>query len=187
MLTPTHLMFALAIAYLLRLPRLPTAIGGVITDLDVLLQSDFPLQHRGIIHTPLFLAICVVLLYLITDKGTTFGFGSGFLSHLLLDVITPAGILLLYPLPVFFTLNLAPYNNIAANLGIILASLGAIALHQSRWFRSWVNRVFGVSLEPDDGGGKPHSSPGKPKPRASPDKPHARRPVRKSSPKGGYP
>lgn len=179
MLSPTHLIFALAIAYLLRLPKLPTAIGGVITDLDVLLQSDFPLQHRGIVHTPLMLAICVVLLYLITNKGTAFGFGAGFLSHLLLDLITPAGILLLYPLPVFFTLNLAPYNNIAANLGIILASLGAIYLHQSRGFRSWVKRVFGVSLQPPD---RPGDS-GKP----STDKP--RKPARKRTvkPKGGYP
>jgi inner membrane protein len=147
MLSPTHLFFALAIAYLLRLPKLPAAIAGVIPDIDVLLQYDFPLEHRGIIHTPFFLIVCVVFLYLIADKPTTFAFGAGFLSHLLLDLITPVGILLLYPLPIYYTLNLAPYNNIAANLGIILASLGAILLYKSPGFRDWVRRVFGVSLE----------------------------------------
>ena len=147
MLSPTHLFFALAIAYLLRLPKIPAAIAGVIPDIDVLLQYDFPLEHRGIIHTPFFLIVCVVFLYLIADKPTTFAFGAGFLSHLLMDLITPAGILLLYPLPIYFTLNLAAYNNIAANLGIILASLGAIYLYKSRSFRDWANRVFGIRLE----------------------------------------
>jgi inner membrane protein len=147
MLAPTHLFFALAIAYLLRLPRIPAVIGGVIPDLDVLLDFGFPLEHRGMVHTPFFLAFCVVLLYLIADKPITFAFGAGFLSHLLLDVITPTGLLLLYPLPIFFTLNLAPYSNIAANLGIIMASLGAVLLYKSRGFQDWAHRAFGVTLE----------------------------------------
>ena len=148
MLSPTHLFFALAIAYLLRLPKMPAAIAGVIPDIDMLLQYDFPLEHRGIIHTPFFLLVCVVFLYLVMDKPTTFAFGAGFLSHLLLDLITPVGILLLYPLPIYYTLNLAPYNNIAANLGIILASLGAIYLYRSPGFHDWVKRVFRVNLRP---------------------------------------
>ncbi len=148
MLAPTHLFFALAIAYLLRLPRLPAAIAGVIPDLDILLQDEFPLMHRGIVHTPLFLLISIVLIYLVADKPFAFAFGAGFLSHLLLDVITPSGILLLYPIPVFYTLNLAPYNNILANLGIIAVSVGAILLYRSEGFQGWVNRVFSVRLEP---------------------------------------
>ena len=168
MLTPTHMFFALAIACILRLPRLPAAIGGVIVDLDILLQSDFPLEHRGIVHTPLFLAMSVVLLYLVTSRPTAFAFGAGFLSHLLLDVMTPAGILLLYPLPTYFTLNLAPYNNIPANLGIILASIGVMLLYGSDGFRSWARRVFGVELgSPEDGNGD--------------DKTHDKRTYRKSA------
>jgi inner membrane protein len=165
MLAPTHLFFALAIAYLLRLPRMPAAIAGVIPDLDILLQDDFPLMHRGIVHTPFFLLVGIVLLYLVADKPTTFAFGAGFLSHLLLDVITPAGILLLYPIPVFYTLNLAPYNNILANLGIIAASLGAILLYKSEGFQDWINRVFSMRLEPYKGGrtGKSRKGPSKPK------------------------
>jgi inner membrane protein len=147
MLAPTHLFFALTLAYILRLPRIPAAIGGVIPDLDLLLQFGFPLTHRGIVHTPFFLAVCIVFLYLLVDSSTTFAFGAGFLSHLLLDIINPSGILLFYPLPVYYTLNLAPYNNIVANLGIIILSLVAILLYRSEGFQGWARRAFGVNLE----------------------------------------
>lgn len=147
MLAPTHFFFALALAYIFRLPRIPAAIGGIIPDLDILLNYGFPLMHRGIVHTPFFLAVCVVFLYLVTEGSTTFAFGAGFLSHLLLDIITPSGIVLLYPLSLFYTLNLAAYNNIFANLGIITLSLAAILLYRSDGFQGWVHRAFGVSLE----------------------------------------
>ncbi len=149
MLSPTHLFFSLAVAYLLRIPRLPAVIGGTIADLDVLLDYGFPLEHRGIVHTPFFMMVCVVFLFLAFGSSLSFSFGTGFLSHLLLDAITPAGIMLLYPLPVFFTLNLAPYSSLWANLGIILASLGAIILYIHPTFQSWVHRAFGVRLEPN--------------------------------------
>jgi inner membrane protein len=147
MLAPTHLMVALAIAYILRLPKLPAAIGGVIPDLDVLLQGDFPLIHRGIVHTPLVMILCMVIIYLAVDRTASLSFGAGFMSHLLTDLATPAGILLLYPLPQFFTLNLAAYNNAAANLGIILWSGFAILLYRSSRFRDWVRRTFGVNID----------------------------------------
>jgi inner membrane protein len=147
MLGPTHILFALAIAYILRLPRIPAAVGGILADIDVILQYDFPLIHRGIMHTPFFVAVSIVFLYLILDKPTTFAFGAGYLSHLLMDIITPVGILLLYPLPLYFTLNLAIYNNIFANLGIIAWSLIAIIIYHSKGFQDWARRVFNVNLD----------------------------------------
>jgi inner membrane protein len=147
MLGPTHIFFALAIAYILRLPRIPAAVGGILADIDVMLQYDFPLVHRGLLHTPFFMAVSVVFLYLIVDKPTTFAFGAGYLSHLLMDLITPVGIPLLYPLPLFFTLNLALYNNVIANLGIIAWSLLAILIYRSQTFQDWIRRVFNVNLD----------------------------------------
>lgn len=147
MLGPTHILFALAIAYILRLPRVPAAVGGILADIDVILQYDFPLIHRGIMHTPFFMAVTVVFLYLIVEKPTTFAFGAGYLSHLLMDMITPVGIPLLYPIPLFFTLNLAVYNNVIANLGIIAWSLLAILIYRSQNFQDWVRRVFNVNLD----------------------------------------
>lgn len=151
MIGPTHLFFALALAYILRLPRIPMAIGGIIPDIDILLSYGFPLVHRGIVHTPFFLAVCVVFLYLIMESPVTFAFGAGFLSHLLLDIITPSGIPLLYPLPVYYTLNLASYSNIPANLGIIACSALAILLYRSDGFQAWVQRVFRIDLEATHG------------------------------------
>lgn len=151
MLGPTHLMFALAIAYLLRLPKLPAAIGGIIPDIDMVLQWEFPLTHRGMVHSPFFLLVSVVLLYLVADKPATFAFGTGFLSHLLTDIITPAGIPLLYPLPLYFTLNLAAYSSIFANLGIIAWSTAVILLYRSQGFQDWIRRVFRISLEKPGG------------------------------------
>ena len=73
------------------------------------------LGHRGIIHTPLNCAVITGLLYLIhikygpdiiktIDYNTlpwvlfiAQGFCAGYLSHLLLDTLTPQGIMLLYP------------------------------------------------------------------------------------------
>lgn len=65
------------------------------------------LGHRGAIHTPFVMLIIVnVMLFLV--KGLwgesnigyclVLGFATGYLSHLLLDLITPKGIMLLYPL-----------------------------------------------------------------------------------------
>ena len=64
-----------------------------------------------------------------------------------MDLITPAGILLLYPLGMYFTLNLTPYNNAVANLGIISWSLLAILLYRSKGFQEWVQRVFRINLD----------------------------------------
>jgi inner membrane protein len=147
MIGPTHLFFALALAYILRLPKVPAAIGGIIPDLDVLLQGDFPLMHRGLVHTPLIMAISMVMLYLVFQPPIAFSFGMGFLSHLFLDIANPTGIMLFYPLPAFFTLNLAVYNNVAANLGIMAWSLAAILACRSEAFQGWIGRVFGAGLE----------------------------------------
>jgi inner membrane protein len=73
------------------------------------------LGHRGIIHTPLNCIVITGLLYLLHLKVAptlfsdinyanlpwmyylTLGFFAGYASHLLLDFLTPQGIMLLYP------------------------------------------------------------------------------------------
>ena len=147
MLSPTHFLFAVAIAYLLRLPRLPAGLGGIMVDLDILLQGDFPLMHRGLVHTPLFAAIAVVVLYLVVDKPNAFGFGAGMLAHLFTDLITPVGISLLFPLPYSFSLNLVTYNSVVGNLGIMAWSGLVILLYKSETFQDWVQRVFRINLK----------------------------------------
>jgi membrane-bound metal-dependent hydrolase YbcI (DUF457 family) len=153
MIGPTHFFFALSLAYVLRFPLLPAAIGGIIVDLDYFLDYGFPFMHRGIIHTPVILAVSVILIYLATKRtDVSLSFGLGFLSHLFLDVINPTGILLLYPVATFYSLNLAYYDSILANLGIIAWSCLFILMLGSGYFRERLCSIFGVRMEAGTGG-----------------------------------
>ncbi len=144
MLAPTHLFFALALAYILKLPKLPAAIAGIAVDLDIvfnLLDTVFPFTHRGLIHTPLFLATVAWIFYYITkNKEQTRGIALGYASHLFLDVITPAGIILLFPITAVFSLNAVGYSNLVANTGMILLSIIFIFLFRTKKKHSLGNR-----------------------------------------------
>lgn len=145
MMGPTHLFFAVSLAYVLRFPLLPAAIGGIIADLDYVLEFGFPLVHRGVVHTPLILVVSVVLIYLATKRAdVSLSFGVGFLSHLFLDLINPMGILILYPLANFYSLNLVHYDSIAANLGMIIWSCLMILMVRSEYFKDRVHKIFNV-------------------------------------------
>ena len=134
MLSATHMLFALSLAYISRFPRVPAMIGGVIPDLDYVMDYGFPFSHRGLVHTLAFMSLSMIAVYLLSRKtGLTLGFGLGFLSHLFLDSMNPTGIAWLYPLtPAFFSLDLAYYNDPAANLGIISLSLAFVWIWKTR-------------------------------------------------------
>lgn len=135
MLSPTHLFFAWALASVLKLPRIPAIIGGVIVDIDMVLMYGFPWVHRGIIHTPLIMIVSMLLVYIFTKNHLhALSFGVGYFSHLFLDTINPTGIMWLYPYPMYFSMNLAEYNNILANLGIIGVSIGVIWVYGRKNF-----------------------------------------------------
>lgn len=101
------------------------------------------LGHRGIIHTPFWLTINVLILYYLHlyfapnwfDINyqefpwmlyVCIGFGSGYLSHLILDFITPQGIMLLYPFSSwkFHILDFkSKYRDLWCSLTIIISLL----------------------------------------------------------------
>jgi membrane-bound metal-dependent hydrolase YbcI (DUF457 family) len=133
MLFQTHFFFALALAYILKLPAAVTAIAGVLPDIDTVftaMGTGFPFIHRGFFHTPIILGIMLIGIYLLTKRADICaGFGVGFLSHLFIDTFNPTGIMWLYPFTTtFFSLNLATYSNVIANYGIIAWSLAFILL-----------------------------------------------------------
>jgi inner membrane protein len=131
MLLPTHASFAAALAYLTGFPMAPFILGSVLPDLDTILDFGFPLVHRGVVHTLLFIAITVPAVWLYTKKkDVTMSYALGFMSHIFIDTLTPMGIMWLYPLPSYISLNLAGYDNIIANTGIILASLFIASAHK---------------------------------------------------------
>jgi inner membrane protein len=134
MLGPTHLIFGLAMGVVSGFPLIPFAIGSVIPDIDTLLTFSFPFMHRGIVHTPLFLGIIAALVYFATRrKDVVFAFSLGFISHLFIDTINPTGIMWAYPLETYFTLNMATYSNVIANIGIITWSLLIIYFYKYKW------------------------------------------------------
>jgi len=153
MLGVTHFFFALSLACVLRFPLLPAVIGGIIADLDYVLDYGFPFMHRGVVHTPLILVVSVVLLYLATKRtDVSLSFGVGFLSHLFLDIINPTGILLFYPLANFYSLNLVHYSNVFANIGMIVWSCLFILMLKSKYFQDKIYNIFNVRLEESVGG-----------------------------------
>ncbi len=124
MIDLTHIIFAFFLAYILRLPLVMTMIGSVLPDLDLTFNFTFPFVHRGILHTPLALITLSILFYLITkNRDSTLSFSLGYLTHLFLDTLTPIGIMWLYPLKNYYSLNLVYSNDFLANFSIILFSI----------------------------------------------------------------
>ena len=138
MLFPTHLLLGFASGAALRLHLIAATIASVIADADVIFYitgTGFPLIHRGVFHTPIVLSIILIGIFLATKrKDITMAFGVGFLGHLFLDTLNPTGIMWLYPLPTFFSLNLVSYSDITANGVIMLASACLIATRRE-WLR----------------------------------------------------
>ena len=101
----THLAFATCM-----LPVLPNAepatlfglfVGALTPDVDVKGSPAsrivyVPVEHRGFFHSLLACTAFTAVLYAIS-KDFAFGFAVGYLSHLFLDMLNPAGIMLLFP------------------------------------------------------------------------------------------
>ncbi len=97
------------------------ALGGIAPDKDILLWGTENRKkslwgHRGITHTLFFLAILLVLFYVSVNSALTMlpqnpllvtlhsslftllgAFAVGYLSHLLMDLLTPMGVPLWFP------------------------------------------------------------------------------------------
>lgn len=136
MLFHAHFFFALALGYVLKLPAKTIAVAGVFPDVDVIftqMGTAFPFIHRGILHAPIILGVILIGIYLFTKRADICaGFGAGFISHLFIDTFNPTGIMWLYPLPTFFTLDLATYSNAIANWGIVAWSIAFILIFNPR-------------------------------------------------------
>jgi inner membrane protein len=151
MLFQAHLFFALALGYVLKLPAKAAVLAGVLPDLDTAFYAlglPFPFVHRGFLHTPVALGVILIGIYLFTKRADICaGFGAGFLSHLFLDTLNPTGIMWLYPLPTFFTLDLATYSNAIANWGIVAWSIAFILVFNPRLITRLNPRKLGVYLK----------------------------------------
>ena len=105
MLLPTHLLFA-ALVGKISFPSaiFPCVLGGLLPDADIILgkatshQGRFAkaLSHRGALHSA-WAAMIFSFPFLFANGDAALAFLSGYLSHLLLDALTPAGVRILYP------------------------------------------------------------------------------------------
>lgn len=102
----------------LGLSALAGGLGGLVPDIDkrgskisnkarvVSTITELTCGHRGIIHTPFMLVILSIIMFVLIKKAqitniyilaSAISFILGYFSHLALDLLTPAGIMLLYP------------------------------------------------------------------------------------------
>ncbi|MFC7203062.1 metal-dependent hydrolase [Haloferax namakaokahaiae] len=112
-------------------PPVVGLLGGIAPDIDLYFGRlwEFPLVHRGVVHTPIFLGLLLVVLLLVgVRRWVVAGFGLAFVSHLLIDSFTNAGILWLYPVR---TTHFAADISIHSALGNGI--LCALSLGLVRW------------------------------------------------------
>lgn len=74
-------------------------LAGVIADVDFVFRFGLPepFVHRGITHTFAVALLFAAFAARWADWTTGFAVGLGYLSHLAIDITTPKGIPLLYP------------------------------------------------------------------------------------------
>ncbi|MFB6294752.1 MAG: metal-dependent hydrolase [Candidatus Nanohaloarchaea archaeon] len=133
MIGPTHLLFAFALVYLLRLPVVYGMVGGVLPDVDIMLDAAFPFTHRGIVHTPVAAGTVSLAVFLASGRRDVAGsLFAGYLSHLFLDTFTYSGVHWFFPVRRTVSFELVGYADPVANLGIMALSIALVVGWQYR-------------------------------------------------------
>lgn len=95
----THGVVGLAIGYAFDRP-VAGLFAGLVPDADFLLPTalGWPFVHRGISHAAVALVVLAIAAAVLTDRRTLAALTAAYGSHLLIDITTPKGIPLVYPL-----------------------------------------------------------------------------------------
>lgn len=146
MLDITHLLFAFTLLWISNFPLVLGLIASILPDLDASFHFMFPFVHRGIMHTPLFMIAGILVIYALSgSKKSSFAFGLGYSSHLVLDTFTYSGIMWLFPLQETFSLQLLTANSFVGNLGISIFSIIVVIVW--KWQRkviTWIESLKGL-------------------------------------------
>jgi len=152
----THILAAVVVASSLKLPVLPAALGAVVPDFDLKKGLPFPSKrsllnsHRGITHhlalIPLLLIVSIVIKDFCSFSIGVYllSFSVGYISHLLLDVLTPLGVpykLRYYPR---FSLKLLRTGRLG-EVFVILLLVGLLVFQVKRGSLSY-DSLLGKSL-----------------------------------------
>ncbi|WP_436901766.1 metal-dependent hydrolase [Halovenus halobia] len=95
----THGLVGLAIGYAFDRP-IAGLLAGLVPDADFLLPAalGWPFVHRGITHAAVAVVALAAAGAVLTDRRTLGALTAAYSSHLLIDITTPKGIPLGYPL-----------------------------------------------------------------------------------------
>ena len=137
----THVIIGLTIGNLLMLPISWIVLGALIPDIDYLIG----VEHRTLTHSILFFASALII-YKLWGKHAGLAYSLGLFSHLTFDLITPMGVQLLYPLPIFYSFNLVSSMDSLPNIAIMLACLVFI-INRKSIQESLINLSKGVVLK----------------------------------------
>lgn len=110
------------------------AVGAVLPDVDLYLGPvlGLPVVHRGAIHTPAALLVLAALVLLASrfasdaPRRVAAAFALGFLTHLVLDSFTNAGIMWLYPASAARVAFGVPIHGAAGTATLLVASLALV-------------------------------------------------------------
>lgn len=129
MISATHVVFGLAIAYVLDKRLVTATVFSVIPDFDALFDFIYPFVHRGVMHSITAVLFFSVLAYVYSrDRESAESTAIGYSSHLAIDLLTFSGVPLFFPFYSNFALGLTGYSSLPANTAIITLSISLMFL-----------------------------------------------------------
>lgn len=128
MISLTHFVFGLSLAYVLDKRLVTASAFALVPDLDLSFDFLYPFTNLGIMHSLLAAGVFTFLVYVYTeDRGSAESCFLGYAgAGLGLDLLTDLGVPLFFPLLGDYALSLTSSNSLAPNLAIIIISLGLI-------------------------------------------------------------
>lgn len=141
MISLTHFIFGLSIAYVLNKRLVTASTFALVPDFDITFNFLYPFVHRGIMHSLLAAVVFSGLVYTYTeDRLSGESAFLGYISHLALDTLTSSGVPLVFPLSNTFSVSLIYASSLEFNSAIIAFSIGLMILskHQ-KVFRTFLD------------------------------------------------
>ena len=124
MISLTHLLFGLSLAYVLDKRLVTASVFAIVPDFDITFNFLYPFTHRGITHSFLAAGVFTLLVYVYTeDQVSAESCFLGYSSALCLDLLTSSGVPLFFPFLDGFSLGVASAYSIEWNSAIIAFSL----------------------------------------------------------------
>lgn len=128
----THLMAGLSIAYIVEKRLVTSSVFAVVPDFDITFNFLYPFVHRGIMHSFMAALTASFLVYVYSeDRISAESCFLGYSTHLFFDTFTRSGVTLFFPIEKSFALNLTSATALPWNLALISIFLGAMMLKKN--------------------------------------------------------